>query len=124
MEEIDSAFNKVDGFVDLCELIKDPLSDRSKIMLSYKTISKHNVFMDSLKTWNRKPLPAKTYSNMKTFFRAEYSGLTLSNSVLSHVDILQGLKNHQEAMAVQTEQNLKINMIGIITGLCERMSDE
>ena len=66
-EPIDSVFNKVDRFVDLCELIKDPLSDRRKIILSYKIISKHNAFMDSLKTWNRNPLPDKTYSNMKIF---------------------------------------------------------
>ena len=54
-EPIDSVFNKVDRFVNLCELIKDPLSDKRKMMLASKIISKNNAFMDSLKTWNRKP---------------------------------------------------------------------
>ena len=56
-EPIDSVFNKVDQFADLCELVKDPLSDRRKIMLAYKIISKNNAFMDSLKTWNKKTTP-------------------------------------------------------------------
>ena len=117
-EPIDSIFNKVDRFADLCGLIKDPLSDRRNIMLAYKILPKNNAFMNSLKTWNRKSLQDKTFLNMKIFFREEYSdldevgGLTLNNSVLNQANILQELKNHQEEMAViRMEQNCKISMI-------------
>ena len=68
-DPIDSVFNKVDQFSDLCKLIKGPLLDRRKIMLAYKIISKNNAFMDSLKTWNKKPLQDKTFLKMKIFLK-------------------------------------------------------
>ena len=108
-ESIHSMLNKVDRFANLCELIKDPPSDRRKIMLAYKIVSKNKAIMDSLKTWNRKPLPDKTFVNMIIFFREEYSdldevgGLTLINSVLDQANIVQELKNHQEEMDVRME---------------------
>jgi hypothetical protein len=129
-EPIDSVFNKVDRFSDLCELIQDPISDRRKTMLAYKIISKNNAFMDSLKMWNRKALRDKTYTNMKIFMRAEYSdldevgGLTLNNSILNQANILQELKSHQEEIAARMENNLKINMIEAMTGLCDQYGNE
>jgi hypothetical protein len=129
-EPIDSVFNKLDLFSDVYELIQDPLSDRRKIMLAYKIISKNNAFMDSLKTWNWKALQDKTYTNMKSSVRAEYSdldevgGLTLNNSILNQANILQELKSHQEEIAARMENNLKINTIEAMTGLCDQYSDE
>ena len=48
-QPIDVIFNSIDRFSNLCKLVKDPISDRQKVNLSYKIISKHNAFMDSLK---------------------------------------------------------------------------
>ena len=48
----------------------------------------------------------------------------MKNSVLNQANILQELKNHQEEMAVQMEQNLKINTIETMIGLCEQMGYE
>ena len=75
MEPINSVFNKLERFSNLCKLITEALSDRRKIMHAYKIISNNNVFMDSLKIWNRKTLQDKTFVNMKIFFREKYIDL-------------------------------------------------
>ena len=86
--------------------------------------------MDSLNTWNRKTHQDKTYVNMKIFMRSEYSdldevgGLSLNNSILNQANILQELKNHQEEVTAWMENNLKINMIDAMTGICEQYGEE
>ena len=64
--------NHADRFVNLCELVQDPISDSCKVNLSYKIISKHNAFMDFLKTWNRRTENFKTFALMKTCMRTKY----------------------------------------------------
>ena len=94
--------NHADRFVNLRELVQESISDRRKVNLSYKITSKHDAFMDSLKTWNRKEGNLKTYALMKTFMRTEYNnldevgGLTIASSNLDQANILQELKDHQE----------------------------
>ena len=85
--------------------------------------------MDSLKTSNRKEGNLKTYTFMKTFMRIEYNDLdevgrlTIAISNLNQANILQELKDHQKEMYVRMEQNLKINMIEMLTGVCGQMKN-
>ena len=129
-QPIDVIFNNIDRFSNLCELVGDPISDRRKVNISYKLISKNTAFRDSLKSWNRKPATAKVYADMKTFMREEYNdldevgGLSVDNSSLNQAHILQEMKIHQEQMAERMEQNLKINMIETLTGLCGQLENE
>ena len=67
VEPIDTVFNKIDRFSDLCELVSDPISDRRKVNLGYKIIFKNNAFRDSLKCWNKKTIVDKTYATMKVY---------------------------------------------------------
>jgi uncharacterized phage-associated protein len=68
-QPINVIFNNIDRFSNLCKLVGDPISDRRKVNISYKLISKNTAFRDSLKSWNRKPATAKVYADMKTFMR-------------------------------------------------------
>ena len=67
---------------------------------------------------------------MKIVFRGEYSdladvsGLTLNNSVLDEANILQELNNYQESITVRMEQNLKMNIVETMAGICEQVGDE
>lgn len=128
-QPIDVIFNNIDRFANVCELVEDPISDRRKVNISYTIISKNSVFADSLKTWNRKPANDRSYTAMKAFMRNKYNkfdkvgSLSVDNSSLNQANISQELKNHQEQMAEGMEQNLKINMIETLTGLCGQLED-
>ena len=50
---IDSIFDKVDCFPDLCEPMNNLISDRRKVMLLYKIISKNTGIRDNLKDWDK-----------------------------------------------------------------------
>ena len=52
VEPIDTVSNKIDRFPDIYELVSDLISDRQKVNLGYKIISKNNVFRDSNKNWH------------------------------------------------------------------------
>ena len=122
-QPIDTIFNHVDRFENICEFILGPILDQCKVNLSYKIISKHSVFMNSLKIWTRRTAHLKTYALVKTFMRIEsndleeFGGLTIASSNLNQVNILQNLKKNQEEMSMRVEQNLKNNMIDTLTGL-------
>ena len=129
-QPIDTFVNHVNRLVNLCELVQDSTSDRLKENLSYKILSKHNAFMDSLKTWNRRTSNLKTYTLMKTFILTGYNnlekvgGITIARSNLSQANIIKELKQHQEEMSARMEQDLKTNKIETLTGLCGKMKNK
>ena len=88
-QPIDTNFNTVDRFSNLCKLVLDPISDQRKVNLSFKIISKHNAFMDSLKTQNGRTANLKSYAHLKNCMCTEYnnlrevSGLTIASSNLN-----------------------------------------
>ena len=124
VEPIDTGFNKIDRFSDLCELASDPILDRQQVNLGYKIIFENNAFRDSLKVWNKKPTVDKPYATMKMYMREEYNyfdevgALTIKNTALNQANILQLLKNHQEQMFLRMEKTLKVSLIEALTGIC------
>ena len=63
---VDSVFNRIKAFQDLCILTKNQKTDRQLIQLAYLVFNKNKAFMDSLKTWNAKLLPAKNLCHLQT----------------------------------------------------------
>ena len=67
---------------------------------------------------------------MKTFMLAEYNNLdevgrlTIASSNLNQETILQELKDNQEEISTRMVQNLKINVIETLTGLCGQVENE
>ena len=70
--------------------------------------------MESLKRWNQKVAADKTYNNMKAYMRKEYldlqevGGLTV-NSTLNQANLVQELKEHQDAIADNLKDQLTEN---------------
>ena len=72
---VDVLFNKIDFFADLTDFASKPLSDVDKVDIAYIALNRCGVFKESLKKWNAKPSTDQTYSNLKTFARAEHLAL-------------------------------------------------
>ena len=113
----DMAFNNVDNYSDLCDLILRPVSDRKRLQLVYCIFQKTGAFTDSLKTWNGKPQADKTYNNFRVFMRKEHNdledvgALTMTNSALNQANLVQHLQNHEDAIATRLEQQMKANFV-------------
>ena len=73
--------------------------------------------MQSLIGWNKKHIEDKTFANYKIFMRTEYlnlqevGGLTVKNSILNQVNIIQELKIHQEEFANNLQSDFKANLM-------------
>ena len=63
---VDSIFNRIKAFQDLCILTENQKTDRQLIQLAYLVFNKNKALMDSLKTWNTKLLPAKNLCHLQT----------------------------------------------------------
>ena len=119
----DMAFNNVDDYVDLCDLIRRPITDRKKLQLVYCIFQKTGAFTDSLKTWNAKPQADKTYANFRTFMRSEHSeledvgALGMANSSLNQANLVKHLQDHEEAIATRLEAQMKANFVEALTAL-------
>ena len=98
---VDTVFNKIQFFQDLCELLNNGKTDKQLVTYAYLCFQKTGIFQNSLKDWNAKPLVDQTFDNFKTFMRKEYNdlqavgGLTVPTSSLN---LLQELKEHNENM--------------------------
>ena len=72
---VDSVFNRIKVFQDLCILTENQKTDRQLIQLAYLVFNKNKAFMDSLKTWNAKLLSSKIFANFKLHMREEHHAL-------------------------------------------------
>ena len=72
---IDSVFNRIKVFQDLCILTENQKTDRPLIQLAYLVFNKNKGFIDLLKTWNAKLLSSKTFANFKLHMREEHHAL-------------------------------------------------
>ena len=79
---------------------------------------------------NRKEGNIKSYTLMKTFMRTEYNnldkvgGLTIASSNLNQAKHSTRVKRPSRRNVRAHENNLNINMVEILTGLCGQMKNE
>ena len=66
---VDSVFNKIDDFQDLCVLTGHEKTDTQLCTMAYLMFQNTGIFMDSLKLWNQKLRADQSYAIMKTFMR-------------------------------------------------------
>ena len=92
--QVDSVFNKIDDFQDVCVLTSNAKSDTQLVNMAYLIFQKSGIFMNSLREWNKKTPADKTYVNMKSFMRNEYlqlqevGGLTIQNSMTNQANLV------------------------------------
>ena len=99
---IDSVFNKIQEFQDICILLQNTKTDMQLITYAYLVFQRAGIFMTSLKEWNAKSIASKTFQTFKIFMRKQYldleavGGLMIQNSSLN---MMQELKNSHEHFA-------------------------
>ena len=101
---VDSVFNRIKAFQDLCVLTGNAKTDRQLVQLAYLVFNKTKAFMDSLKTWNSKLLLNKTFTKFKIHMREEHHALrqvgvlTIRDSEFSQANMIQQLTDHQQQL--------------------------
>lgn len=99
---IDSVFNKIQEFQDICILLQNTKTDMQLITYAYLIFQRAGIFMTSLKEWNATPTASKTFPRFKIFMQQQYldleavEGLTIQNSSLN---MMQELKNSHEHLS-------------------------
>ena len=100
---VDSVFNQIQGFQDLCTLIKNEKTDAQLVSYAYIVFQRTGIFMESLRQWNNK-LPAdKTFTNFKIFMHKEsfdlqeVGGLTVQNSSINLIKQLENVSSTVKA---------------------------
>lgn len=103
---INTIFNKIQNFQDICQLVNQPKQDYQLVNMAYIIIQKVPIFHDSLIRWNKR-VENKTYDDFKLYMRNEFNeigkvgGLTIGNSSLNSANLLkeiQDIKAHSEHM--------------------------
>ena len=113
---VQTVFNKIKSFQDLCTLLKKSKTDGQLVTLGYLIFSKTRLFMDALKDWNEKGDADKTYTKFKTHMRNEHlalrqvGALTMKDSELSQANMLQLLTENQNKLANEMQTQLANTM--------------
>ena len=100
-QNVDSIFNKIQEFQDMCTLISNEKTDTQLVTYAYLCFQKTGIFQTSLKEWNTRTQPQKTFALFKIFMRKEYrdlqavGGLTIQNSSLN---LMKEFKEYHENM--------------------------
>ena len=63
-KNIDTVFNKIQEYQDLCTLLQNPKTDKQLVTYAYLIFQKSGIFMQSLKDWNVKLPGAQTFPNV------------------------------------------------------------
>ena len=94
---MDTVFNKIQEFNDLCTLLDNGKTDTQLVTYAYLIFQKTGIFMDGLKSWNSKASNLKTFKNFKIHLRKEYSdlqevgGLTINNAMPNQANMIKEL---------------------------------
>ena len=113
---VQTVFNKIKSFQDLCTLLQKPKTDGQLVTLGYLIFSKTRIFMDALKTWNEKSDGDKTFVKFKTHMRNEHlalrqvGALMMKDSELSQANMLQLLTDNQNKLAQEMQSQLTNTM--------------
>jgi hypothetical protein len=111
---INSVFNRIQQFQDICALVNQPKQDYQLVNHAYIIFQKVPIFHDSLMRWNKRR-DNKTYEDFKTYMRSEYNelgkvgGLTIGNSSLNSANLLKEikeLKTESQVMANNMKQEI------------------
>ena len=113
---VDTVFNCIQEFNDLCNLLENAKTDTQLVTYAYLIFQRTGIFMEGLKKWNSKASRDKSFANFKIHMRQEYSdlqdvgGLSVNNTLLNQANILQELKDHQVQISndMKTEFNANI----------------
>ena len=114
---VDTVFNAIQAFNELCVLLNNAKSDTQLVTYAYLIFQKNGIFMEGLKSWNSKASNTKTFSEFKKHMRQEYSdlqdvgGLTINNSLTNQVNMIQELKDHQELMTNNLKSEFNSNLM-------------
>ena len=107
-DQPDTVFNEVDEYVDLCEMIGQPINDRKQVQIAYCIFHKTGVYRDSLKDWSKRTTQ-QDYENFKTFMREEHErleevgALDISESSLNQANIIQSINDKHEELTRKLE---------------------
>ena len=99
---IDTVFNCIQEFQDLCALLANPKTDTQLVTYAFLIFQRNTIFMTSLKEWNKKLAGMKTFNNFKIFMRSQYrelkavGGLTVQNSAFN---MMEEIKSHQQDLS-------------------------
>lgn len=116
-QNVDTIFNKIQEFNDLCTLLDNGKTDTQLVTYAYLIFQKTGIFMDGLKAWNSKASNLKTYTNFKIHLRKEYSdlqevgGLTISNAMPNQANMISELKEHQQLMSNNLKEEWENNLV-------------
>ena len=111
---INSVFNRIQQFQDICALVNQPKQDYQLVNHAYIIFQKVPIFHDSLIRWNKRR-DNKTYDDFKTYMRSEYNelgkvgGLTIGNSSLNSANLLKEIKEmktQSQVMANNMKQEI------------------
>lgn len=114
---VDTVFNKITWFQDLCELCNNTKTDRQLVAIAYIIFNRTRVFMDALLDWNKKSIINKTYVNFKKHMRSSYhalnevGALTIQDSSINQANLIQELSSQQDRMAQDLKATLQSNIL-------------
>ena len=110
---VDTVFNKINWFQDLCNLSNNKKTDRQLVQLSYIIFNQSKAFMDVLLKWNTKKVADKTYNKFKMHMRQGYhalrevGSLAIKDSELHYANMVKDVTDHQEKMAQDIKYTLQ-----------------
>ena len=81
---IDSIFNRIKAFQDLCILTGNDKTYYQLVQLTYLIFNKTKALIDSLKAWNSKLLSDKTFTNFNLHMREEHHALGQVGALTIH----------------------------------------
>ena len=87
---IDTVFNKIQEYQDLCALSHNPKTDMQLVTYANLVFQKTGIFMTSLNDWNSRVVGAMFFTTFTIFVRRQYrefkavGGLTIQNLHVEH----------------------------------------
>ena len=116
-EPVDTIFNKINWFQDLCELCDNSKTDRQLVQIAYIIFNRTRIFIDALLQWNKKHTNDKSYANFKTHMRAAYQALrevgalTVEDSTIAQANMIRDFSTKQEQLTEDLKQTLQGNIL-------------
>jgi hypothetical protein len=62
---VDTVFNSIDDLADLAGHANSPLTPQQMIDLAFVILAKEPILQQDLRLWNRRPIPERTWANMR-----------------------------------------------------------
>jgi hypothetical protein len=72
---VDEVFNKIEDLVEFGEMAQCTYTMAQSINIAYSILNRTTKFKESIKSWNRRPAPQRTWIRFKTHFREAHNEL-------------------------------------------------